>query len=69
MGERYDIVLAGGRIVDGCGNPWYRGDVAVRGRAEDLLLLLWGRRGIDAEGNEVFGDAELLARFLAAIRL
>ena len=27
----YDIVIANGRIVDGCGNPWYRGDIALRG--------------------------------------
>lgn len=26
----YDLVLRGGRIVDGTGNPWYRGDVAIR---------------------------------------
>ena len=26
-----DIVLSDCRIVDGCGNPWYRGDVGVRG--------------------------------------
>jgi len=24
-----DLVIANGRIVDGCGNPWYRGDVAI----------------------------------------
>jgi N-acyl-D-amino-acid deacylase len=27
----YDLVLRGGRIVDGSGSPWYRGDVAIRG--------------------------------------
>lgn len=27
----YDVVFAGGRIVDGAGNSWFRGDVAVRG--------------------------------------
>lgn len=25
----YDIVLANGRILDGCGNPWYWGDIAI----------------------------------------
>jgi len=27
----YDVVIEGGRIVDGSGNPWYHGDVAIRG--------------------------------------
>src|ERR1051325_860110 len=26
----YDVVLRNGRIVDGSGAPWYRGDVGVR---------------------------------------
>jgi N-acyl-D-amino-acid deacylase len=26
----FDLVLANGRIVDGCGNPWYRGDLGIR---------------------------------------
>lgn len=26
-----DLVLKNGRIVDGTGNPWYRGDVGIRG--------------------------------------
>jgi N-acyl-D-amino-acid deacylase len=27
----YDLLLKNGRIVDGSGSPWYRGDVAIRG--------------------------------------
>jgi len=27
----YDVVLSGGKIVDGTGNPWYDGDIGVRG--------------------------------------
>jgi N-acyl-D-amino-acid deacylase len=29
----YDVILSGGRIVDGTGNPWYYGDLAIRGAA------------------------------------
>jgi N-acyl-D-amino-acid deacylase len=31
MMTTYNIVLANGRIVDGCGNPWYWGDLAIQG--------------------------------------
>jgi uncharacterized protein (TIGR03083 family) len=44
-----------------------KGDVAARGTASDLLLFLWGRTPADA--LEVFGDADLLARFRQAIRV
>jgi len=27
----YDLVIKNARIVDGTGNPWYRGDLAIRG--------------------------------------
>ena len=29
--ERYDVVISGGRIVDGSGKPAYAGDIGVRG--------------------------------------
>jgi N-acyl-D-aspartate/D-glutamate deacylase len=28
----YDVILRGGRVLDGSGNPWYRADVAIRGQ-------------------------------------
>jgi hypothetical protein len=27
----YDIVIRGGRIIDGTGNPWYVGDIGIVG--------------------------------------
>ncbi len=52
----HDLVISGGRVVDGCGNPWYHGDVAVRGRriaAIGAPGTLRGRRTIDAAGRYV----------------
>ena len=28
--DTYDVVIANGRIVDGTGNPWFLGDIAIR---------------------------------------
>jgi dihydroorotase/N-acyl-D-amino-acid deacylase len=30
-GAAFDLIIRNGRIIDGTGSPWYRGDVAVRG--------------------------------------
>ena len=30
-GGGYDVVISGGRIVDGTGNAWYQGDVGIKG--------------------------------------
>lgn len=40
-----------------------KGDVAFRGRAEDLLLFAWGRRTADEVGVEALGDPAVVARW------
>ncbi len=53
---RYDLVLRGGRVVDGTGNPWRLADVAVRGDrivSIGALAAGSGRREIDARGRVV----------------
>ncbi|MGE5191137.1 MAG: N-acyl-D-amino-acid deacylase family protein, partial [Deltaproteobacteria bacterium] len=49
----YDLVIVNGKIVDGTGNPWYFGDVAIRG---DRIVAVGrvpnapAKRTIDAKG-------------------
>lgn len=48
----FDLIITNGRILDGLGNPWYRGDVGI----EDEVIKKIGvvkegaKRAIDAEG-------------------
>src|SRR5262245_6306420 len=52
-GAPYDLLFRNGKIVDGTGNPWYPGDVAVRGdRIVAVGRMLPGpaKRVIDAKG-------------------
>src|ERR1044071_1324021 len=51
--EPYDLVIRNGRIVDGTGNPWFYGDVAVR--ADRIVRIgkpdsVEAKRTIDAKG-------------------
>ncbi|WP_020474343.1 N-acyl-D-amino-acid deacylase family protein [Zavarzinella formosa] len=49
----YDLVIRGGKIVDGTGNPWFVGDVAIRGDkivAVGSVPAKSGKREIDAKG-------------------
>jgi N-acyl-D-amino-acid deacylase len=52
----YDVLIQNGRIVDGSGNPWYAGDVAIRGDRIAAIGKLEGataKRVIDAAGRIV----------------
>ncbi len=51
-----DIVLASGRILDGCGNPWFWGDVGIQsGRIAQIAPAgtLQGREVVDVDGRLV----------------
>ena len=53
QGAVYDIVIRGGHIVDGTGNPWFAGDVAIAGgriAGVGRLPNATARRIIDATG-------------------
>lgn len=50
--EPFDILIRNGRILDGAGNPWFRGDVGIRGDRIVAVGQLPGakaRRTIDAK--------------------
>jgi dihydroorotase/N-acyl-D-amino-acid deacylase len=49
----FDVLIAGGRVVDGTGAPWFRGDVALVGDRIAAVGRLEGhpaRRTVDATG-------------------
>ena len=55
-GQDFDVLIRGGQIVDGTGNPWYFGDVAVKGGRIVAVGRIEGRtaaRTIDARGLTV----------------
>ena len=68
----YDLLIKGGRIMDGTGNPWFRGDVAIKdgkiakiGEIDDDLAT----RTIDARGSVIapgFVDCHSHADFVLA---
>src|SRR5688572_4269391 len=52
----FDLLIRGGRVLDGSGNPWFYGDVGVRdGRiaAVGTLTNATAKRTIDAAGKFV----------------
>ncbi len=67
----YDVLIQNGRIVDGSGNPWYAGDVAIRGDRIAAIGKLGGataKRVIDAAGRIVApGFIDMLGQSEAAL--
>jgi N-acyl-D-amino-acid deacylase len=52
----YDLVISNARILDGCGNPWFWGDLAIQqGRIAVITPAgtLQGRQKLDAGGRYV----------------
>ncbi len=55
-GPRYDLVISGGRLIDGTGAPWVRADLGIRGdriAAIGDLSSAKAKRRIDAQGLAV----------------
>lgn len=55
-GESYDVIIRGGHILDGTGNPWYAADIGIRGdkiAAIGKLGDATAKRTIDATGKIV----------------
>ena len=53
---RYDIVLTNGKIIDGCGNPWFWGDLGIQGDRVAAVApagRLQGQRTLDVDGRFV----------------
>jgi N-acyl-D-amino-acid deacylase len=55
----YDLIIDGGRVIDGTGNPWFYGDVAVRGdrvvriAPAGMLRNASANQRVDARGKVV----------------
>lgn len=54
-GPAYDVVIRGGRVLDGAGNPWVTGDVAIKdGKIVHVGVVAGsGKQEIDARGRYV----------------
>ena len=58
-GPGYDLIITGGRIIDGTGNPWFYGDVAIRGERiaritpPGMLAKAETKQRLDATGKVV----------------
>src|SRR5262245_37512077 len=56
QGQSYDLLITGGRVLDGTGNPWFPADIAIKDGRIAAIGKLTGaaaKRVIDAQGYYV----------------
>jgi len=51
----YDIIIKNGKLIDGAGNPWYRGDLAIR---EGKIVKLFSK--IDEDADKIIDASGLI---------
>src|SRR5215210_339056 len=82
FGADYDLMIRNGRIIDGTGNPWFYGDVAMKGDRVAAIGTVSGsaRREIDEyrpsllrpehmAGWQLFADsADVLSNSIATVQ-
>src|SRR5271168_1228493 len=57
--EPYDVVITGGRVLDGMGNPWFSADVAIRDGRIAAVGALCGPSGDDCPAKRKIDAAGL----------
>jgi N-acyl-D-amino-acid deacylase len=55
MGLSFDLIIRNGRIIDGAGNPWYKGDLAI---AEGKIVTIG--KSLKAEAKEAIDATGLV---------
>ena len=50
--QQYDLIIRHGKVVEGTGNPWFYGDIAIKGERIVSVGIVNGaaKREIDASG-------------------
>jgi N-acyl-D-amino-acid deacylase len=53
--ERFDVLIRGGRVLDGTGNPWYRADIGIRdGRIVAMGRLQGAGAGLVIDAGDLY---------------